>query len=144
MAQTDGAGLQPRMVSLKSKALLKTYPKTLRTYLEERKEWFDHIKNFRDSLAHRIPLYIPPYIVDPKDVGSFHSLEASTAEALKGGDMEEFERLEAEQEKLKVFRPWITHSFREGSAMLVFHAQMLNDFATIHEIGEKFIEELNG
>ncbi len=31
-------------------------------YLDTRTDWFhDHLKEFRDSISHRIPLYIPPY-----------------------------------------------------------------------------------
>lgn len=140
--QNDGSEVQPHMVGLRSNILIKTYPDTLRTYLEERREWLDYIKNFRDSLGHRIPLYIPPYIVDPENVDAFKSLEAAALKALSRGEMEEFERLETEQERLKFFRPWITHSFREESGKLIFHPQMLSDFDTIHEIGWKFFHEL--
>ena len=142
ITQKDGSKLQAQMVSLRSKVLIETYPDTLSTYIKECQKWLDYVKDFRDSLGHRIPLYIPPYIVDPKNVPTFQSLGATAVEALKRGEVEEFKRLEAEQEKLKFFRPWFTHSFREESGVVVFHSQMLIDFATIHELGQMFLQKL--
>jgi len=56
----------------------------------------------------------------------------------------EYERLSAEQEKLLVFQPLITHSVRETSAHFAFHVQMLADFLTVDEIGHKMLDELSG
>lgn len=35
-----------------------------RAYLDTREPWFEQLKDYRDSLAHRIPLYIPPFTLD--------------------------------------------------------------------------------
>ena len=39
-----------------------------RTYLEARDDWMEYLVDFRDALAHRIPLYIPPGVI-PRSPG---------------------------------------------------------------------------
>ena len=46
--------------------------------------------------------------------------------------------------KLGMFRPWMTHSFSEQARHLIFHGQLLSDYATIEEMGGKMLEELDG
>lgn len=43
-----------------------TFSPEFREYLNGLDDWFDHVENFRHALAHKIPLYIPPYMI-PKD-----------------------------------------------------------------------------
>jgi len=45
--------------------------------------------------------------------------------------------------KLVEFRPWIQHSFEEKAKPIVFHAQLLADFAMTEELGKKMLLELN-
>ncbi len=47
----------------------------MRDYLTGLGDWFDHIIDFRDALAHRIPLYIPPYIVSQDNDAKYQALE---------------------------------------------------------------------
>ena len=51
--------------------------------------------------------------------------------------------MSAEQEKLAVFNPIMTHSFEEEAKIVVFHAQLIADFNTIEELGRKMLEELD-
>lgn len=127
VTQPDGSPLEPKMIGLnkQSKQMWKSLRVELRQYLASRKQWFSHIKGFRDSLAHRIPLYIPPYIVDPKDFEEYHRLESQAHETLLAGDVGEHDRLMAEQRKLCFFRPWMTHSFLEKSPQAVFSPSAL-------------------
>ncbi|WP_162901315.1 hypothetical protein [Breoghania sp. L-A4] len=64
-----GKELGPLEVGLgpKRRDVRASFSKEFVAYLEKRQDWVDkHLKGFRDSLAHRIPLYIPPYIVSPR------------------------------------------------------------------------------
>ena len=54
-------------------------------YLQELDAWFGQLENFRHALAHRIPLYIPPYIIDPKNEQAYRELEAGMNAALARG-----------------------------------------------------------
>jgi hypothetical protein len=58
-------------------------------------------------------------------------------------DFDGYDQLMAEQLKLGRFRPWIQQSFEENSVPIVFHPQMLSDFATIEELGTKMLEEFS-
>jgi len=141
----DGDPIPNREVGLqkKNKLVRGSLSTGFRTYLESLdKEWFPILENFRHALAHRIPLYIPPYIVQDKNVKKYHELETLRWEVLLKGDVDESKRLSVEQKKLCVFRPWITHSIDEKAKHIVFHAQMLADFKTVDELGQKMLEEM--
>lgn len=145
VVQDDGSELANGMVGLskKYKQVWRSFSLPFRDYLKSRDEWFEHTKGFRDSLSHRIPLYIPPYVVDPDNGERYGELESAAWNALLAGDLEKHDGLLAEQDKLKFFRPWMSHSFAEASPMAVFHAQLLADFYTVEELGLKFLEELS-
>jgi hypothetical protein len=144
ITNNDGTELDLKRVGLgKSyKQVRRSFSKHFLNYLESRQAWFDHIKEFRDSLAHRIPLYIPPYVVFEDNHQEYNRLEQEMGKALKRADFVEYDRLESEQKKLGVFRPWMTHSQTEGAPSVVFHTQLLADYNTVDEFGNKMLEEL--
>jgi hypothetical protein len=111
-------------------------------YLDKRQPWVDYLKGFRDALAHRIPLYIPPFIVDPKHVDEYNRLEDESGAALGRLDLERYDKLQAEQKRLGVYQPWMTHSASEKARGVKFHAQMLADYLTIDEFGREVLTEL--
>lgn len=119
-----------------------SFSKEFQEHLEGMDAWFEYLENFRHALAHRIPLYIPPYVVPKKMGDAYQYLEKQKAEAFGRLDFGAYERLSGEQQQLGVFRPWITHSYEEGSRFVVFHAQLLADFNTIVELGQKMLSEL--
>jgi hypothetical protein len=107
-------------------------------------DWvFQHVSEFRDSLAHRIPLYIPPFILSREHSTEYHRLEKAAFDAGQKGDYKAYEDLKAQQLKLGVYRPWMTHSPTEGSPAAVFHQQLLQDFLTIDECASKILDELS-
>lgn len=140
---SDGNALDPRRVGLGSKEVRRSFSNEFRAYLERRQEWFDYLKDFRDTLAHRIPLYIPPYIVKPEAVDEYNRLERASGEAMARADINEYDRLQAEQKKLGRFRPWMTHSQFEKAPSIVFHSQLIADYATVDEFGRAMLGELD-
>jgi hypothetical protein len=98
--------------------------------LDEMDGWFAYISEYRDALAHRIPLYIPPGAVRPADVARYN-VQPRT-----------YDRLSAEQSCLLVFQPFITHSVKETTAHFAFHVQMLADFLTVEELWKLTLDEL--
>jgi hypothetical protein len=89
----------------------------MRDYLASLGAWFAHIIDFRDALAHRIPLYIPPYIVSEKDDAAYEALEARKR-ATKDND--EYDGLCAEQHKLEAFHPVMKHALDDKKPPVVF------------------------
>ena len=53
-----------------------------------------------------------------------------------------YEKLAAEQERLLVWQPLISHSVTKTTSHYQFHVQMLADFVTVEEIGYKVLDEL--
>jgi hypothetical protein len=141
----DGSELKPRWVGLGkgNKRVYSSFSAEFRTYLESCQAWFDHLKSFRDSLAHRIPLYIPPYILTPEGMVGYNKLEQASEEALQRADLDEYDRLQSKQKEFGLFRPWMTHSLHERARTVVFHRQLLHDYLTIDECGQKMLEELD-
>ncbi len=140
--QDDGSPLQPKMIGLGSRRVRRSFSPPFRSYLNSRQRWFTHMKDFRDALAHRIPLYIPPYIVAPEHVDEYQRLEIAANEALRCGNAAEYHRLLANQEALSFYRPWMTHPQTENASIVVFHSQLLADFNTVDEIGRRLLREM--
>lgn len=140
-----GAPLRQTRVGLRAKNTIvrSSFPAELQSYLKGLDEWLIYLENFRHALAHRIPLYIPPYIVSSKDEEAYRVLEIKRQTALAQLETEDYERLTAEQDRLKFFKPWMQYSFIEGSKPVVFHPQLLADFNTIHELSLKVLVELD-
>ncbi len=145
LTKNDGSPIPNHQVGLSRKYELvrKSLTPELQKYLNGVDDWFDYLENFRHALAHRIPLYIPPYVVTTDNEAAYKTLEDHKMKASQDGDLEEYDRLSAEQMGLVKFRPWMTHSFQENAKPVVFHAQLLADFKTIEELGRKILEGLN-
>jgi hypothetical protein len=111
-------------------------------YLEGMDDWFGYITEYRDALAHRIPLYIPPGGVRSKHVDEYNALMVRMNEALNGFNPAEYDRLSAKQKNLLVFQPLFTHSINETTAHYAFHVQLIADFMTVEELGKKMLTEL--
>lgn len=118
-----------------------TFSAPFRAYLESRDDWFGHLKDFRDALAHRIPLYIPPFAVDPADADRYQDLEVRAQAALAAGDLVTHEQLSRASRALARFSPVMVHALGE-TPPVVFHYQLLADASTIIEIGENVLDEL--
>jgi len=110
------------------------------TVLDGLEDWFEHVDEFRHSLAHRIPLYVPQYYIRHDREDDYRRLERESFEALKRGDLAEHQRLELEQIDLTFFRPWFVHSLSECSPTVVIHPQMLADFGAVLELGEATLQ----
>jgi hypothetical protein len=140
----NGAELSPKAVGLWKihKEVRASMSPKFREYLDSREPWFEATKNFRDALAHRIPLYIPPYVVRRENLDESTRLDQQANAALLRGDSKENDRLREYQQSLGQFRPWMTHSPTEQAPTIIFHGQLLSDYATIDELGWKILEEL--
>jgi hypothetical protein len=70
-----GAELLPTEVGLGKKYVRKSLTDAFRNYLDSRQDWLANLIDFRDSLAHRIPLFIPPYVVPAPNIEKYKALE---------------------------------------------------------------------
>jgi hypothetical protein len=143
--RTDGTRIPNSQIGLgpDNTTVRGTLSQSLQDYLKALDHWFAHLADLRHALAHRIPFYIPPHVIDPKDEAAYRDFEAKMAEAVKKHDFKEYERLSTEQLRLGRFRPWVQHSFEEKARPIVFHAQMLADFNTIDELARRMLNEIS-
>jgi len=115
-------------------------------YLTATAPWFEYLENYRHALAHRIPLYIPPSRLNDEAAARYHELEAAQVAALKAREHDRFDELFDAQAALGVFEPWMMHSYGpndDDARPVMFHGQMICDLATLVEIGEKMVDELD-
>jgi hypothetical protein len=112
-------------------------------FLNKLDDWYDYLESFRHTLAHRIPLYIPPYTIPTDKEADHYELLAGKFDALKRRDREEYQRFEARRKALAAFTPIMTHSFEDKAKVINFHGQLLIDFFTIEELADKMLGELN-
>jgi len=145
LAKNDGSPIPNSWVGLRAKNELvrDSFSPEFQEYLRGLNGWFDHLENFRHALAHRIPLYVPPYVISEDKEAAYRDLEDRKTDALNRVALADYDRLSAEQDALGVFRPVMTHSFEEKAKPIVFHPQLLADFNTIEELGRKLLDELD-
>jgi hypothetical protein len=141
VTQDDGSTIPNTWVGLtkRNRLVRSSLSPAFRKYLTSREQWFGHLENFRHALAHRIPLYIPPYVILNSDEAAYKELEGRM---MRATTRLEYDRLSSEQKALAKFRPCMMHSFGESARPIVFHPQLLADLKTIDELGWKMLEEL--
>lgn len=134
-----GEPVPPAFIGLrrKCKIVRRSLPSEFRDHLKTLDPWFSHLENFRHSLAHRIPLYIPPYVVTEADFATYQMLERQKRKAGRQGNQARYEQLDKAQKALVKFQPEMMHSAADNSPRVVFHPQLLSDFKTVCELGIK-------
>jgi hypothetical protein len=138
-----GVELDPKGVGLGKKEVRKRLSMEFSSLLDKHQDWLANLINFRDSLAHRIPLYVPPYTVPTENIEKYHQFDRQRWEEPARSDAKEYERLKTEQLKLCRFVPGMTHSKCEQAPDVEFHSQLLNDYVTIDEYARTLLEELD-
>jgi hypothetical protein len=120
-------------------------PDALRTYLQSERlqNWYSvYSKNYRDALAHRIPLYVPPFVLSGADQEKYLELEAQL-QALDRTVHDNFaiyDDILERQKQLGQASPFFVHSVGEEDHPVFLHAQVIADYATIEEIVNNFGE----
>lgn len=120
-----------------------SFPNDLQCELGKMADWVTNLRAFRHSLGHRIPLYIPPYCIDPFKIEEYNQLEKCLGAALRSHNFDEYSRLEKDQQKLRHYKPLMQHSLHSEKPPVVFHAQLLADFNTIEDICSKVLVALD-
>jgi len=113
-----------------------------RIYLnsDRMKKWHDeYLKNYRDALSHRIPLYVPPKSLTPDQQKQVADIEEKRNKAIKDRDFFLMDDVQKEEDNIGIPSPFFVHSLAEtGNKMVMLHAQVITDFSTVEEIVEHF------
>jgi hypothetical protein len=120
------------------KIVRESLPPLVLNYLEEHVDWLELLENLRHALAHRIPLYVPPYVLTSNEATKWTALDALIWQALAQHKLNDVHSLESEKDALGQFHPVMTHSFGEKAPIIYFHSSMLLDFDFITELADRF------
>lgn len=121
----------------------KALPVSFTAYLDSRpvQAWYkEYLKSYRDSLAHRIPLYIPPASLNDEEMLEHQELEKGLMELTCPEAIQQNDEIYDKQAELGTPCPVFAHSFSEETQPVYMHLQLLADFSTVREITEKFLE----
>ncbi|MFM0360439.1 hypothetical protein [Paraburkholderia sediminicola] len=101
----------------------------------------EYLKNYRDALAHRIPLYIPPKVLTKEEGERFNALEAEKWGFSEPADWDRINVISAEQESIGSPCFSFLHSFEddEASREVWLHPQIISDSNTVIEFGRLFL-----
>ena len=135
--------VERRNVSLFKRETQRFLPNVLREYLTSADiaAWHqDYLKGYRDALAHRIPLYIPPASWTVEDSQLYERLETEKIECIRRGEWDRLDDVWAKQDAVGRSCPLFLHEFSddEQSKPLYLHPQMLSDGMTVAEFGKRY------
>lgn len=123
----------------------KTLPAVLREYVTSPTmvTWHgEYLKAYRDSLAHRIPLYIPPATFTPQDQQRYVELDEQERTCIFAHEWEQVEQVRNEKLGLGKACPHFVILVGENSESKpnYLHPQMLCDAKTVLEFCPLFLK----
>jgi len=135
----------PLQVGLFRAQVLAVLPDPLRYYLqtEHITTWHrEYLKDYRDALAHRIPLYVPPSELTPEEQIEFQALQAEEADCIAKQDWERHKKVSTEQERVGSPSFYFLHEISpDGQTRAVaLHPQLNSDAALVVEFGNLYYD----
>lgn len=134
-----------RRIGMFLKTTQQYLPQPMRDYLtsDTLLKWQnDYLKNYRDALAHRIPLYIPPAIYNREQAREYHALNQSEWDCIGGQKWDELEQVRDHINELGSACPMFFHSFGDEpqAKPIYLHPQMVCDAKTVVEFCDLYFE----
>lgn len=129
-------------IGFKSTTIRKSFSLKFQEYLQNKDDWFDHIKEFRHALAHRIPPYVPPFKLTSYEYQKWQKLEEERSKAQEQQEYNEYIQLSNEITNLGTFIPAMLNLHSKGLEGMMFHPQIIVDWKTVMEIWDNFLEEI--
>lgn len=131
-----GLPLGRHAVSLFKDELKRRLPLPIQEFLDQESiaTWQkEYSTDFRDALAHRIPLYVPPAQLTEADKQRAAELDGEFHRLVRSHDFDGVERVQDEQNALGTACPQFAHSLRT-SAHHILHPQVICDGLTALEL----------
>lgn len=95
-------------------------------------------KDFRDALAHRIPLYLPPAVVNPTQAAEIEAIEREINSSLASGDWSSANKNQNVVTDIGSPSGFV-HDTASGKSVWL-HPQLLCDVQTLCEFANSFLE----
>ena len=123
----------------------KVLPAVLRTYVTSSTmvAWHgEYLTAYRDSLAHRIPLYIPPATFTEQDQERYVELDKQERACILAREWEQLEQVRSDKQRLGKACPMFVILIGDDSESKpnYIHPQMLCDAKTVLEFCPLFLE----
>jgi hypothetical protein len=116
-------------------------PQSLNIYVttDPIRNWYAvYMKDFRDALAHRIPLYVPPSRLDPSLMETYRAMGVRKEELYAAQDWDELQRVSDEQERLGKAYPVFLKDFERPAVPM--HPQINGDGVTVLDFANNFYD----
>lgn len=99
-----------------------------------------YLKGYRDALAHRIPLYIPPATFTRQNEELYNELQREKLRLFQLRDWERLDEVWAQQDAIGSACYQFLHEYSaaEDARPVLLHPQILSDSATVIEFGNRF------
>lgn len=119
-------------IGMFNSATQKYLPAPLQKYLAEddTKQWFqNYLKEYRDALAHRIPLYIPPATFTADETKNYNELEQEKMECIASARWKRLDEVWDEQSKIGSLCAFFLHELSGNTSPrpVYLHPQLLCD-----------------
>jgi len=124
-------------------------PEPIKAYLSSPTitKWHsDYLKNYRDALAHRIPLYIPPSVLTKDEVIHAQTLQEQERNAILERRWELLDDLREQQLALGKPCLFFAHSFddNEDPRPIYLHPQIICDVKTVLDFTPIYLRHWHG
>lgn len=128
--------LEPRHIGLFNRRTESYLPKEVLAHVKSERmtKWHtEYAKNYRDALAHRVPPYVPPYVLTREHRVRYEKLEEETIVATKAGDVDRALALAEEQATCGDVCLTFAQTFSDDQACnpVYLHAQLIADTRTV-------------
>ncbi|MCX5813612.1 MAG: hypothetical protein NT178_13860 [Proteobacteria bacterium] len=120
-------------INLFNKKFQKYLHKDIIDKCSEFNTWYNYLKNYRDPIAHRVPPYIIPYTVDPKNETEHRMLIVHLNSVI---DEEDKINIQKKLNLLRDYEPRYLHSFIQDKEIVRFHPQAIVDTRTFCELAK--------
>jgi hypothetical protein len=132
-------------VSLFKTATQRFLPEPIRVYLtsDGKAAWHDeYLKSYRDALAHRIPLYIPPASFTPAEGERYNVLESEKVQRIMSREFDRVDQIWEEQAALGTPCMAFLHSYStdDDPRPILLHPQLICDAMAVVEFGNLYFE----
>ena len=84
-------------------AIRKNLSQNFQNYLKGKDEWFKQLEDFRHSLAHRMPPFVPPCITTPDKEAAYNEIQVAMDDAIARRDFDTYDEKSEQQCALGIF-----------------------------------------
>lgn len=132
-------------VGVFKKRTQRCFSKSFREYLAASpiSDWHEqYAKNYRDALAHRIPLYVPPANWTDDDKAEYERLEVEKTRLIATQEWDQLDVVWNEQDQIGTPSFVFMHEYspEEKARPVYLHPQIICDGMTVVEFGGKFYD----